>query len=177
VNKLLLPLKMFFADGPYTHEDEYGRHPGFVVFSCCSEIVDKPHAADCSWFNLLKYFEQAVNEGKPTPGQIGLVETEIARWLWSLQRQPRLKGDPAITQGLCEQIALLIESGRFSVTGQGQEERDEELQTAIGEVFRAALPHVSKLSHLFPELSTALDNLEVARAASADKAQDPKGGA
>ena len=42
-----------------------------------------------------------------------------------------------------------------------QGERDEELQTAIGEVFRAALPHASKLSHLFPELSTALYNLEV----------------
>ena len=57
-----------------------------------------------------------------------------------------------------------------AIIGQGQEERD-----AIGEVFRAALPHVSKLSHLFPELSTALDNLEVARAASADRAQDGKG--
>ena len=72
---------------------------------------------------------------KPTPGQIGLVETEIARWLWSLQRQPRLKGDPAITQGLCEQIALLIESGRFSVIGQGQEERDRKVFEAGYEAF------------------------------------------
>ena len=77
--------------------------------------------------------ELSNEEGKPTPGQIGLVETEIARWLWSLQRQPRLKGDPAITQGLCEQIASIIESGRFSVSGQGQEERDytEKLEDAL----------------------------------------------
>ena len=100
---------------------------------------------------------------KPTPGQIGLVETEIARWLWSLQRQPRLKGDPAITQGLCEQIASIIESGRFSVTGQGQEERGKPTAQGCGYKWYELKERLKKDPKLDPydEVGIAMEIMEM----------------
>ncbi len=61
-------------------------------------------------------------EGKPTPGQIGLVDGDkLVEWILENYQKPL--GLNSSTAGMV-MVKLEIQSGRFSVSGQGQEERD-----------------------------------------------------
>ncbi len=75
-------------------------------------------------------------EGKPTPGQIGLVDGDkLVEWILKNYQKPL--GLNSSTAGMV-MVKLEIQSGRFSVSGHGQEERDlspEEAQLEVTKRF------------------------------------------
>ena len=100
----------------------------------------------------LDRMEALIGQGKPTPGQIGAIDGDkLVDFLTTVT---------AMSHEAWQQVFDEIESGRFSVSGQGQDERDRK-------VFEAGYEAFCTKHYTLDEAWAAF--------ASADKAQADKG--